>query len=171
MSQLVKLKARANHPIHFPGLCVHCAQPATEWLGLRKRIGRRTRIVDVPLCSQCQQQVTSLSADEERLRKLGMAAAGLMFLLTFSLSLLMTPATMDFLLRLLVALMLSLALTRLLLLLFKRSRQNAALPVKKEIAESAQIRMFSWRTVTFEFSNETFSERFRALNKPLLMDT
>lgn len=112
-----------------------------------------------------------MSADEERLRKLGMAAAGLMFLLTFSLSLLMTPATMDFLLRLLVALMLSLALTRLLLLLFKRSRQNAALPVKKEIAESAQIRMFSWRTVTFEFSNETFSERFRALNKPLLMDT
>ncbi len=171
MSQLVKLKARANQPIHFPGLCVHCAQPAVKWLGLRKRIGRITRTIDVPLCSNCQQQVTSLSAEEERLQKLGTVAAGLMFLLTLSVSLLLSPASMDFPLRLLVALMLSLAFTQLLLVIFKRSRQKAALPIKKEIVESARISLFSWRTITFEFANEMFSERFQALNKPLLMDT
>lgn len=112
-----------------------------------------------------------MSAEEERLQKLGTVAAGLMFLLTLSVSLLLSPASMAFPLRLLVALMLSLAFTQLLLVIFKRSRQKAALPIKKEIVESARISLFSWRTITFEFSNEMFSERFQTLNKPLLMDT
>lgn len=75
-NQTIKIKARPDEIIRFPGLCVHCAQPGATPLRLKKRHGRITRLVDVPLCPDCAQELTRKSGEEERLEKMGWAAAG-----------------------------------------------------------------------------------------------
>jgi len=171
MSQCVKLKVRAEQAVRFPGLCVHCAQPATEWMGLKKRIGRIARSIDVPLCHDCRQQLGRMSGEEERLQKLGRLLALLALLLTTAVLLLLTPAAMAFILRLLIGLLGGLSAAELVFTLVRRAQRQAALPVKKEIRNSACIADFTWRATTFEFTNETFAEHFRAINEPLLMET
>lgn len=171
MSQRVKIKVRARQSVQFPGVCVHCARPASSWLGLRRRIGRVTRLIDVPLCAACQDQLRRQSGEEERLGKLGRLSAILALFLVLAAALLLTPAAMLVQLRLLIALLLSLSAAQVVVLLFRRSRREAALPEKKEIYRSANIVDFSWRATTFEFANETFAERFKRLNEPLLMDS
>jgi hypothetical protein len=170
MSQCVKLKIRAEQAVHFPGLCVHCAQPATEWMGLKRQIGRITRLIDVPLCHDCRQHLKYLSGEEERLQKLSRLLALLALVLTMAVVLLLTPAAMALVLRLLIGLLGGLAASEMMLILFRRAQLRAALPLKKEIQDSARIVGFSWRATTFEFANETFAERFRAINEPLLME-
>lgn len=166
----IKIKVRPKQVIRFPGICVHCAQPAAETMPLRKRLGRITRMVDVPLCRDCRREVTRQSADEERLGKFGQLAAGAIFVVAATLILLLTPDEIALLLRLLVALALGLVLGQLTLLLFQRAQQNAALPEKQAIRRSAGIVRFSWRATTFEFVNQAFAERFEVMNESLLMD-
>jgi hypothetical protein len=137
---------------------------------LRKRLGRFTRTIEVPLCSACRTELDRQSADEERLGKIGYLAAGAVFLVAAGLVLLLTHVEIDFWVRLLVALSLGLVLGQLALLLFQRAQRQAALPQKQAIRQSAGIVTFSWRATTFEFGNKTFTERFAAMNDLLLMD-
>lgn len=169
MTQL-KIKVRPQQTVRFPGICVNCAQPAAEKLPLRKRLGRITRTIDVPLCRDCHRELNRQSGDEERLGQIGRLVAGVVLVLAAVLVLLLSPAEISLLLRLLVALALGVVLGQLTLLLFQRARQNAALPEKQAIRRSAQIVTFSWRATTFDFVNQTFAERFEAMNESLLMD-
>ena len=43
-NQTIRIKARPDEIIRFPGLCVHCAQPGATPLRLKKRHGRITRL-------------------------------------------------------------------------------------------------------------------------------
>ncbi|MBK7915537.1 MAG: hypothetical protein IPJ94_04640 [Chloroflexi bacterium] len=169
-NQTIKIKARPDEIIRFPGLCVHCAQPGATPLRLKKRHGRITRLVDVPLCPDCAQELTRKSGEEERLEKMGWAAAGITAVILLALGLLLTPAGLAVWLRLLVGLVAGLGGGTAVLLASRRLALQKALPAKLAILQSAQIETFSWRAVTFTFTNETFSERFRALNQPLLME-
>jgi hypothetical protein len=168
---IIKIKVRPKQTILFPGVCVHCAQPAAEKMPLRKRLGRITRTVDAPLCRDCCRELNRQSGDEERLGKIGRLAAGMVFVTAVAPTLLLIPAEIALLLRLLVALAAGMMLGQLALLLFQRAQQKAALPEKQAIRRSARIVTFSWRATTFEFANPTFAERFEAMNESLLMET
>jgi hypothetical protein len=170
MSHPIKIKVRPNQIVRFPGICVNCVQPAAERMPLRKRLGRITRTVEAPLCPDCRRELNRQSGDEERLGKIGRLAAGGIFVLAAAFVLLLTPAEIALLLRLLVALATGMMLGQLTLLLFQRAQQKAALPEKQAIRRSARIVTFSWRATTFEFVNATFAERFEAMNESLLMD-
>lgn len=169
MTQL-KIKVRPQQTVQLPGICVNCARPAAEKMPLRKRLGRITRTIDVPLCRDCYRELHRQSGDEERLKKVGRLVAGLVLVLAAGLVLLLSPGEVALLLRLLVALALGLVLGQLTLLLFQRAQQKAALPEKQAIRRSAQIVTFSWRATTFDFVNRTFAERFETMNESLLMD-
>jgi hypothetical protein len=169
MSQ-IKIKVRPKQTVRFPGICVRCARPAAEMMPLRKRLGRITRTIDVPLCRDCHHELNRQSGDEERLGKISRLAAGAVFVAAAGLVLLLSPAEIALSLRLLVALGLGVLLAQSTLLLFQRAQQRAALPEKQAIRQSAQIVTFSWRATTFEFINPTFAERFEAMNESLLMD-
>lgn len=166
----VKIKVRSQQTVQFPGICVHCGQPAATAMPIRKRIGRVTRLINVPLCSDCAQELHRQSADEERLEKIGRLVSIALFLLTLAVVILLTPAGLAFLLRLLIGLLAAGAVTAVSLHLFHRAQANAARPEKKAIRQSAQIAAFSWRATTFKFENETFTERFKEINEPLLME-
>jgi hypothetical protein len=165
-----KIKVRPRQTVRFPGICVHCAQPAAERMRLRKRSGAVTRTIDVPLCQACRRELNRQSGDEERLGKIGRLVAGIVFIVAAALVWLLTPTQFALLLRLLVALALGTVLGQLTLLLFQRAQHKAALPEKQAIRQSARIVTFSWRATTFEFINQTFAERFEAMNDSLLMD-
>jgi len=169
MSQ-IKIKVRPRSAVRFPGICVHCAQPAAGWMEVRKRIGRVTRLIEVPLCNRCASELRRQSGEEERLQKIGRLVGSALFLLALALILLLTPARLGFTLRLLIALSTATVLTTAVYLWFRRARFQAARPEKKAIRNSAGITTFSWRATTFEFNNETFAERFRDLNETLLME-
>jgi hypothetical protein len=170
MGQRVKIKVRPNQTVRFPGLCVNCVQPATERMELEKRIGRRSRMVEVPLCADCASALRRQSGEEERRQRMGWLASGLVFLFTLAIVLLLTPAELQFMVRLFIALSLSLLTAVAIFLFFRRASLKVALPHKRAIYNSAHIANFSWRATTFEFANETFAERFRSLNEPLLME-
>ncbi len=167
----VKIKVRPQETVQFPGLCVHCGRPAPAAMPIHKRIGRTTRIIDVPLCPDCAQELRRQSADEERLQKIGRLVGAALFLLTLAVVILFTPASLAFLLRLLIGLLAAAGVTAVSRHFFRRAQANAARPEKKAIRQSAQIAAFSWRATTFNFENETFTERFKEINEPLLMET
>jgi len=169
-NQTIKIKARPDEIIRFPGLCVHCARPGATPMRLKKRHGRITRHVDVPLCADCAQDLARKSGEEERLERIGWAAAGGTAVILLVLGLLLTPAGLAFWLRLLLGLVAGLGAGTAVLLYFRRLALQKALPAKLAILQSAQIETFSWRAVTFSFTNEAFYERFRDLNQPLLME-
>jgi hypothetical protein len=170
MNHQVKIKVRHNQPVHFPPFCVHCAQPAAARMGLRRRIGRLTRMVDVPLCKECHYELRRRSAKEERLQKIGWLVSGVLFLLAVAFTLVFTPAEFGFALRLLLAALLALGLAGFVFWLFWRAGTQAELPSKRAIRQSAAIANFSWRATTFEFDNEKFAEQFRAMNEARLME-
>lgn len=170
MSYQVKLKVRPNQTVSFPGICVHCAQPASQRLLLHKRMGRVTRLIELPLCTACQKELHRTSADEERLQKIGGVVSGVLLLLTAVLTFLLLPSALAFLLRALTALLVGGSLAWGVWAVFTRARQQAALPTKKAILNSAKMTAFSWRATVFEFSNDIFTERFKRLNEPNLME-
>ena len=170
MNHQVKIKVRPNQPVYFPPLCVHCAQPAAARMGLRRRIGRLTRMVDVPLCQDCHVELRRRSADEERLQKIGWLVSGVLFLLAVAFALVFTPVEFGFGLRLLLAALAALGLAGFVYWLFWRASTRAELPSKQAIRQSAGIANFSWRATTFEFDNQTFAEQFRAMNEARLME-
>ncbi|MFQ5399515.1 MAG: hypothetical protein ACE5E7_07945 [Anaerolineae bacterium] len=140
-------------------------------MGITRRIGRITRLIDVPLCAGCRRELNRLSGEEERLLLLGRLTAAVLAVLVLAIVLLLTPVAMSLTLRFLAAFTAALAAAVGILRLFRRARQRAALPTKQAIRRSARLASFSWRAATFEFENETFAERFMELNKPLLMET
>jgi hypothetical protein len=170
MKQVVKIKVRPNQRVRFPGLCVHCAQPAAGHMGLKKRIGRVTRLIDVPLCAGCAQALRRRSAEEERLVKIGWLVSGLIFLLGLALALVFTPTALPFALRGFIALAVSLFTAAAVFIYFGRASFRMALAEKKAVSTAARISNFSWRATTFEFANEMFAERFKTLNESLLME-
>lgn len=137
---------------------------------MKRRIGRITRAIDVPLCRECAHILRRLSGEEERLLKLGKVVGILLFFVVLAFAILFSPAELNLALRLLLALATALLVAIPAYSLFKRAGFRAALPAKKEIYHSIHIARFSWRATTFEFANETFAERFKKLNQSRLME-
>ena len=170
MTRRVKIKVRPQQSITFPGICVHCSQPAPETMTLRQRYGRITRLIDVPLCSRCAGELQRRSADEERLQKISWLVSGVLFLLGLAITLLLTPAALSFGLRLLIALLVGGGLVAAVLWGFRKPIADAALPEKQAIRAAVAIDAFSWRATTFAFENDLFADRFTELNGPRLME-
>lgn len=170
MSRRIKIKVRPQQTIPFPGICVHCSQPAPETMTLRQRYGRITRLIDLPLCSRCAGELNRRSADEERLQKMSWLISGILFLLGLAITLLLTPVALSFGLRLLIALLVGGGLAVALLFGFRKPIANAALPEKQAIRQSVTIEAFSWRATTFAFENDLFADRFIELNGQRLME-
>lgn len=170
MNYQVKIQAHPDETITFPGLCVHCGQPGGTPLTIRKRNGRFTRLIEVPLCADCAQEARRKSGEEERLERIAWAVAGGAALLLFLAGLLLTPAGLGFWLQLVVGLALGVGGGTAVLILLRPLAQRRARPAKQAILSAAQISDFSWRATTFSFSNETFAERFRDLNEALLIE-
>jgi hypothetical protein len=170
MSNQVKIKARPNQEVYFPPLCVHGAQPAALKMGVQRRLGRVTRLVDVPVCQACHYELRRRSAEEERLQKIGWLVSGVLFLLVTAVALLLTPAGAGLGLRLLLAGFIALLLAGGVWLFFRRASRRAELPAKQAIRQAARLANFTWRATTFEFENEQFAEQFRALNEARLME-
>ena len=170
MTRLIKIKVRPQQTIQFPGICVHCSQPATETMTVRQRIGRITRIIQLPLCQRCATELTRQSADEERLTKISWLVSGVLFLLGLAITLLLIPTMLTFSLRLLVAIFVGAGLVTAVLYGFRKPIANAALPEKQAIRQSVTIETFSWRATTFAFENDRFADRFTELNASRLME-
>ena len=170
MTRRIKIKVRPQQTVSFPGICVHCSQPAPETMTLRQRYGRITRIIDVALCRRCAGALNRRSAEEERLKKMTRLLPGVLGLLGLAIALLLTPAALSFGLRLLIALLVAGALAAAVLWGFRKPIANAALPQKQAIRQSVAIDGFSWRATTFAFENDLFADRFVALNEARLME-
>lgn len=166
----VKIKVRPKQTVHFPGICVHCSQPALHTQTIHKRVGRVTRLVDVPVCADCAAQLRRRSLEEERLNQLKYIVAGIAFLVTLFAVYIATPPAMATAVRWLAALMGGSLVTAVIFALFRRQIHQAYLPEKKEILNAARIENFSWRATTFTFENEEFTQRFAAINESLLME-
>lgn len=170
MSQRLKVKVRPGGTIQFPGICVHCSQPANERLRLEKRTGRIIRLIDVPVCVNCSGELKRKSGEEERMERLGRASAVAIAVLVLIVALLALPAGLHLVLRLALSLLAALLCSIAVWNIFKRKSQNAIRAEKKAILESARLSEFSWRATTFEFDNDAFAEGVAELNEPLLME-
>lgn len=170
MTRRVKIRVQPNESVRFPGVCVHCANPATERFVVGKRQGLTRREIEVPLCEACATAVGRQSGDEERLTKarhLLMGVVGVAFLL---LLLLLLPANWALWLRLAIGVGVGLAAAVVVRQLVQPAIDKAATPQKQGVRQSIRMDRFSWRATTFTFANEAFSERFEELNSTLLME-
>ncbi|MCI0399364.1 MAG: hypothetical protein L0332_11405 [Chloroflexi bacterium] len=166
----VKVKVRPGRVVQFPKICVHCARPAAERLPLKRRIGRVTRLIDVPLCANCAREAGRRSPEEEQWLRLSWVAAVVAALVAGALLVIVLPAGMPALLRLAIALVVAVPAGRAAYDLCRRRSRAAARPEKKAVLHAAQMVTFSWRATTFEFKNDLFAERFIELNQHLLME-
>lgn len=166
-----RVKIKPSDTLTFPNICVHCGQPGTHTLRLRKRMGRVTRLIDVPLCADCHRDVSRRSGEEERRQKLGWLLSGVAALLALALGLLLTPASLNFWARLLLALLIGVGVGTAVTVAYQPWIRRAALPAKQAVLAAAKIETFTWRTTTFAFENEQFATRFRRLNEARLMES
>lgn len=161
----VKVKVKAGQAVQFPGECVYCGNPAGAKLTLRKRIGRVSRHIALPLCQDCAQELSRFSGEEERWRTLSWLVAGLIWLgLTF-LGAVLLPADLLLGLRLLLVLVPAGIIANAIRQNIQHNSLKRARPEKQEILNAAKIVTFSWRTTTFDFANETFAAKVMALNQ------
>jgi hypothetical protein len=166
----IKVKVRPKQTVRFPGICVHCTQPATESMQLKKRMGRATRLIQVPLCEPSAHTLKRRSADEERWQKIGLLVSGVVGLLILAMGLLFTPVAWGMGLRLLLAVGMSAVVVTAVITLTRLQQKRVMLPEKQAILKAAHIETFSWRATTFNFHNQAFLERFKTINKSLLME-
>jgi len=166
----IKVKVRPNQTVRFPGICVHCTQPATESIQIKKRIGRATRLIKMPLCVSCAHTLKRRSADEDRWFKIGLLGSGVVGLLVLAIGLLFTPVSWGMGLRLLLAMGVSVLVGTAVYLLTHIQQKRVMLPEKQAILDAAHIETFSWRATTFEFRNQAFLERFKTINESSLME-
>lgn len=171
MAQVIKIKIRPGQVARFPGICVHCSQTAVERLPLKKRIGRITRLIDLPVCAACTQELNRISGEEERLQKIGRLSSLMGLILLFILLLVLLPAGLALTLRLMLATTIAIAAAAVIHIYFKRAVGNAARPEKQAIRSAARMITFSWRATTFEFTNDSFAQQFADMNRSLLMET
>jgi len=169
MNQLVKVKVRPGKTLSFPAICVHCAQPANESLVVSKRSGQIRRLIDVPVCTECSQELRRQSGEEERLQRLGWLAVSITGLLVLVITFFLLPGPWP-LLRLFIALVPALLIATVIYSIFRKKMSDAARPQKRAILESARMVDFSWRATTFEFNNEAFAESFSEINESRLME-
>ena len=170
MSHQLKVKIRPNETMRFPGICVHCSRAAMESMTLLQQNGRTIRQVDVPLCDQCAGRLRKESGEEERRRKLGRLFTVIAAVMVALLLLIILPALLGFWIKMILALIGGALTAAFVRWLFQGIINQAALPEKKAIRESARMTSFSWQTVTFVFANESFVERFVVMNEPLLVE-
>lgn len=170
MSQSVKVKARPGHTLLFPEICVHCAQPASERMPIRKRRGQITRLIDVPICSSCSRELQLKSGEEERWQRLGLIATVGIGIILFVTGVLVLPGMLPLWLRLIAALIMAILAAAGVRILFTHKSLAMARPQKKAILKSVRMVSFSWRATTFEFENDTFAQWFKKINEPSLMD-
>jgi len=170
MSQTVKVKIRPGNSLEFPAICVHCSREASEQMPLKKRRGRLTRLIDVPLCDQCAAELRRKSGEEERLGRLGRFVAVIAGVLALVAGYLLSPNGMSPLLRLVVALVLGSITGLSVLAYFQRRSLAAAHAEKLAIIDSAKMTDFSWRATTFRFDNDDFAQRFASINESRLME-
>jgi hypothetical protein len=170
MSHTIKVKAQPGHALRFPEICVHCSRPASERMSIKKRRGGNTRLIDVPICSNCARELKLKSGEEERWQRLGLiATAGIGFII-FIAGILLLTGLLPLWLRLIIALLVASLAAAGVWELFKHKSLAEARPQKKAILQSARMVYFSWRATTFEFENETFASCFKKLNEPGLME-
>jgi ABC-type multidrug transport system fused ATPase/permease subunit len=169
MSRAVRVKVRPGQPLRFPAQCVYCGAAAEPVLRLRRRIGRVTREVSVPLCADCQKEVQRLSFDEERWQKQGWLAAGLASIVLLFALLFWLPGLLPFGFRLLLALAAAVLAAVAVISEFRRRSLSRSRPEKQAILAAARLEEFSWRAMTFVFTDEAFARRFAELNEPQLM--
>lgn len=166
----VKIKVRPQQTVMFPGICVHCGQPAPETMRIHKRMSRITRIIDVPVCVTCAHQLRRKSLEEEQLSRLQWLVGGLALLVTCVAVLIAWPPVIVLWARLGIALLAALIVTAVIIAIFQRKIREAYLPEKQYVLNAATIENFSWRATTFAFKNEEFKRRFVELNASLLME-
>jgi hypothetical protein len=166
----VKIKVRPQQTVTFPGICVHCAQPAPETMLIRKRISRVTRLIRVPVCPACAAQLRRKSLEEEQLGRLQWLVSGAALLITFAAGLIALPPGMVWWARGSIALLAAVVITAVILIIFRQKIQEVYLPEKQAVLNAARIENFSWRATTFAFENEEFERRFVTINEPLLME-
>lgn len=171
MSQSVKVKAQPGHTLRFPEICVHCSRPASERMPVRKRQGRITRLIDVPICSNCSRELQLKSGEEERWQRLGLLATVGIGIILFIAGVLVIPGLVPLWLRLIAALIVATLAAAGVRSLFRQKSLAAARPQKKAILKSVRMVYFSWRATTFEFENDTFAQWFKKLNEPGLMES
>jgi hypothetical protein len=169
MGQLVKVKIRPGSSLQFPAICVNCSRVASERMQLRKRIGRLTRLIDVPLCQQCYREANRLSGDEERWLRFGRLGSFLAAILIFLPFTLLLAGTMPIWLNLLVSAVAAVLAAIGAWASFKKRAAANARPEKLDVLNSVRMDTFSWRATTFRFENANFADRFRDLNRSLLM--
>ncbi|MBE7534067.1 MAG: hypothetical protein HND44_24225 [Chloroflexi bacterium] len=166
----VKIKVRPKQSVQFPGICVHCGRPAPQAMTIRKRLGRVTRLIDVPVCPDCTAQLRRHSMEEERLNQLKYLVGGAAFLVTLFAVFIVLPPGLATAVRLLAGVAMGGVVTAVIFAIFRRQIRQVYLPEKKAILQSARIENFSWRATTFAFENEEFAQRFVALNESHLME-
>lgn len=171
MGQRVKVEVRPGQVVRFPQQCVNCGNEPADTMRLKKRRGRVTRQIDVPLCADCQQELQRLSGDEERWLRMGWFFGAVSFVLGLILLLLFLPGWLAFVPRLLLAALIAGAVGLAATLYFRRRSAEKARPEKLEVLNAARLADFSWRATTFEFESEQYAGEFIALNQDKLLDT
>ena len=136
MSQSVKVKARPGHTLLFPEICVHCAQPASERMPIRKRRGQIIRLIDVPICSSCSRELQLKSGEEERWQRLGLIATVGIGIFLFVTGVLVLPGMLPLWLRLITAFIMAILAAAGVRILFTHKSLAMARPQKKAILKS-----------------------------------
>lgn len=170
MAQKIRLQVTAGETLRFPQICVNCSRPAASEMVLRKRRGRVTREIAVPLCTDCRQELERLSFEEERWRRFGWLFGGVTLFVTWVVLLFLLPGWLGLGLRLFLGLLLALAAAAAVFFYCRKVSVRYARPEKKAILEAGRLCDFSWRFTTFEFNDDSFAERFRALNETKLTE-
>jgi hypothetical protein len=170
MSQFAKVKVRPGGTVQFPGICANCARPAEDQMVIKRRSGRRTRYISVPLCPECHREIQKESGEEERLHRLGRFVTILVAVVVIIAVFLILGSQLHLLVRLFISLSIGALTGAVLVAYFRRVRADAAKDEKKAILGSIQLVHFSWRATTFEFQNDQFFDRFVELNQDALME-
>jgi hypothetical protein len=170
MSQRVKVKVQPGQTVCFPGLCVYNLQPAVATMRIRKRSGRITREIDVPLSAAAAALLQSRAPAEERWLWGGRAAALLLALLVLLLTTSYGPLPLPTAARLFLGLVFAGLLAYTGWRWAARWSFRRAAAEKQAVVDAVAIDAFSWRATTFRFARDAYAEQFAALNEPHLMD-
>ena len=170
MSQSVRVKIRPENSLKFPRICVHCGQPAVERMRISKRKRSVTRLIEVPVCNDCYQEINRRSWAEERWQRIGLLVTGTVAVAVLALSFFLLPSELPVWLRLLAGIILAGLVALGLRGIIKQRSAEMARPEKKAILEAVRMVNFSWRATTFQFRRADFSEEFTKLNEQQLME-
>ena len=133
MSQSVRVKIRPENSLKFPAICVHCGQPAGERMRISKRKRSITRLIEVPVCTNCYQEINRRSWAEERWQRIGLLVTGATGTAVLALSFFLLPSELPVWLRLLASIILAGLVALGLRGIIKQRSAEMARPEKKAI--------------------------------------